>query len=183
MAGVSYTLPFVQFSGGRQQMDSLKIAPILEQLKPDPSLHLDSELHVEAQNAMDAVFTPILKYILIRTPQHVYCPEDIDWFYKMRAKRFNIAADSVQSEEEDDAAWNAAQPAFRRVAALLTSHKREEGPFILGQTPSYGDLIIVAYARFARACGEEAWNRFIGQEESIRALYSACGKWLERDDH
>ena len=164
-------------------MDSLEIAHKLEALSPQPPLHLETGLHEEAQKAMGQAFGQLLPYFMPKLARSVIVDEDIDWFHADRSARFGMPLDDWEAQSGGDEAWEAAKPGFQRMAEVLTTHKRDEGPFIMGSTPCYGDFIFVAGIQMFRVVSEEAFERVVGHDLALRKVYEASKQWVERDDH
>lgn len=164
-------------------MESLAIAPKLEELYPQPSLHLDNGFHEEAQTAIGEAIGPLIPYFMPRVARYVVVEEDVEWFHDDRSKRFGVSLDQLEAEKGGDAAWEAAKSGFKHMAELLTKHKKDEGPFIMGSMPCYGDLVVVAAVQMFKAFDEKSGERFVGQDPAIRRVYEASEQWVERDDH
>ena len=90
--------------------------------------------------------------------------------------------DQLEAEKGGDAAWEAAKAGFKHMADLLTNNKKDEGPFIMGSTPCYGDWVIVAAVQMFKAFDEESGERFVRQEPAVRKMYEASKQWVEKDD-
>ena len=126
--------------------------------------------------ALRPFFFPLLARIII-------LPEDLEWFHADRSRRFGMPLDQVEAQMGGNVAWEKAEAGFKLMGEVLRKHKRDEGPYILGSVPSYGDLIIASAVQFFKALGEEHFERMVAHDEAIRGVWEACRKWLERDDH
>lgn len=80
-------------------------------------------------------------------------------------------------------AWNDAEPVLRNATALL---KENKGPFFLGDTVSYADLVWVSVLLFSKRLGqgffEEAMKRS-GDAQVHLDLLEAARPWYERDSY
>ena len=126
-----YSVPTVKLPDGTIVMDSAKIAPALEKLKPEPSLHLDQELQGKLQAILMKAVGPLSAVFMPRLARDVIDEESVANFREVRQKRFGMSLEEVEQTRGGDMAWKAAEPSIMDLKAFLAEHKRDEGPFVL----------------------------------------------------
>lgn len=163
-------------------MDSLAIAQALDTLHPSPSLHLDTAHHTEAQTAIFAVFLPLIPVFLSFVRTNVVVEEDIA-LIESRAAQFRVNTDLTDPavREVNEQSWEKAKPAFEKVQRVLSEHKTDNGPFVLGSRVSHADFVLVAVAKAFRALDEGVGERFLDGSKALRECYAACEPWLRKD--
>ena len=162
-------------------MDSAIIAAKLESLHPEPSLHLDADLHNEAQAVMYRVFGPLFPTLMPSIRDKLITPHALAYWTRTRESLFGMSIDEFARVKGGPHAWEAAQPGFSELNKFVTEHRRDDGPFILGSQVSYGDFVVVGNLESFRKTDEDMFNMVLGQDERVRELYEACEEWLEHD--
>lgn len=148
------------------------IAEKLEVICPEPALHIDHVQQEEIQGAMMGVFIPSGSYLTYVSMKNVVAPEDLDWFKKDRATRFEQFEEAKCPENS----YALARPSFDKCTKGLTVHKLDEGPFISGSVPCYSDFSRVAKILMILCFGPDI-ERFLEEAGSeTTALYKACEK-------
>ena len=178
-----YSSPMVQLPDGTFVMDSRRIADALEALQPEPSLRLDSGFVERTQKAVLDVGGALTPICIPRVPELLLNPPSAEYFQRTRAVRFGMTLDELaKSEKAGEAAWEKAKPGIEEIIAIL--HEHEEGPYVLGETASYADLILAGFWAFARKLdkGGDVFGRGMGLDEAIPKHWEACQRFLERDD-
>ncbi|KAL9047218.1 MAG: hypothetical protein Q9214_000156 [Letrouitia sp. 1 TL-2023] len=176
-----YTVPTVHLPNGEYVMDSRKIVEKLEQLHPSPSLHLDSPSLSKIEELWPKAIIPLRGCLMPKIPRALLNEASLDYFYRTREQRFGMPLDQLEKEHGGDSAWEEARPAIEEVGKLL---KAEGGPFILGNTVSYADFMLVsALHMFKRVDPASLYDRVVSIEPAFGVLYNASTAWLERDDH
>ena len=173
-----------QLPDGTYVMDSRNIADSLEALHPEPSFQLDSGYIERVQKAVLDVGAALAPICIPRVPELLLNPSSAEYFQRTRAVRFGMTLDELaKSEKAGEAAWEKAQPSIKEIIDIL--HEHEEGPFVLGKTPSYADLILAGYWAFAKKLdkGGDVFERALGMDEAFPKHWEACQKFLEREDH
>lgn len=158
-------------------MNSLLIAPKLEELYPEPSLHLDTSPYAEAQDTVNEIIMTLVPYWLPKIFNKVSTDEDRKWAYEVRAPEAGYPLDQWQHLPADSF-WEASKAGFGKLAALL---ERTEGPFVLGEKLSFGDFVIVGMIKMFERMGGEDLEMCL-REPAVWKLWDACGEWLVRDD-
>jgi glutathione S-transferase len=160
-------------------MDSAVIAEKLESMYPEPSLHLNHSIEGEAEAAMMKVFMPLVPYLAGLGMERLVAPVDIDWFKKDRAQRFGMTVEELDTPKDADAAYVAAKPGLEECKKVLTSHKKDDGPFILGSTPSYADFYFMATMQMFNRAGPDMFDRFIGQSNKTSSEFTRADVKIE----
>jgi glutathione S-transferase len=105
------------------------------------------------------------------------------FWVRTREKLFGMTVDEFQKTKGGEQAWQAAQPGLQALSEFLTKHKRDSGPFILGSQVSYADLVLVAFIESTKRTSQAMLDRIVGFDKSIKELYEASSKWLERSSY
>jgi len=176
-----YSIPAMRISGGDYIMDSLAIAKALEQLKPQPSLHLDNGYVERAQAALGKTLMPLRFVAMPRVPPMLLTDKSKGYFEDTREKSFGKPLSEVAKSDEAKSAWTNAQPGVEELQALLNEHK--EGPYLMGSTPSYADFILAGLWRFLELLDKDGdlFGNLMKQDESFMKHYQACKPWMERE--
>lgn len=161
-------------------MDSANIAPELEKLKSEPSLHLDSPLLDKTYDLVRQIFTPLRAVLIPRVPRVLLNPVSAEYFERTRKKAFGMSLAEVEQSQGAKDAWANAEDGLKELGDLL--RQSGDGPFVMGQTPSYADLVIVSMFRFVERLGGDDFEKLMSFDRGFGTLYQACEKWLERDD-
>lgn len=164
-------------------MDSRKIADALEKHQPEPSMHLDSGYVDRAQEAVSKQLYGLVAIGMPRIPEQILNPASQGYFNETRAKRFGMSLPELaKSDRAGENAWKAAEPHMVDLKNML--HEHEDGPYVLGKTPSYADLIIAGWWRFLQLISQDGdlYGRMMKFDESFPKHHEACKKWLEKED-
>lgn len=160
-------------------MNSINIAPKLEELYPSPSLQLESNAHVEAQEVVDSIIQSLVPYWLPKIGHDVLMEEDRKWFFEVQVPKRGLPLEDWESRPAEQY-WEAVKPGLKRLEGLL--ERDMAGPFILGEKPSYGDFVIVAAIKmFEFGEGKEDLEKFLAFP-AVRKLWEACGEWMVKED-
>ena len=161
-------------------MDSLKIVPALETLQAEPSLHLDSPYVGKTQDAVNAAFGPLRPIGMPRIPVRLLNPVSAEYFNRTRTEQLGMTLPELEKSDKAINAWENAEPGLAALKALL--HENGEGPYVMGETPSYADFIVVGFMHMCKKLGDDIFERMMAYDGSFPRLYKACEKWLKRDD-
>ena len=153
-------------------MDSLKIAQELERLYPEPSLRLENPVVEQVAGLVLACLGTLKGVLLPMTARNLLNEESREFWKRTKAE---ILETKVDKEE----VWGEANQAFRKMGELL---REREGPFFGGEV-GFADFIVVGVLGYFKRIGEGLFERVIGIEPALEALYEACRPWLERNDH
>lgn len=178
-----WSIPTICMPDGSYITDSRKIADVLEALKPEPSLRLDSG-YVERMQAVVSSITDSLSTILIpRVPDLLLNESSGIYFRETRAKLFDMTLEEfAKSEGSGEVAWKNAEAGIKELVKIL--RERLEGPFVLGKDPSYPDFILAGLCAFVERLNQsDIFDRFIGHDDALLKHWQACQIFLARDDH
>lgn len=165
-------------------MDSRAIVSALEDLQPEPSLHLDNGYVDRVHSATTKTVQALGPIVYNRVPGKVLNPVSAAYFRETRAKKFGIALeDLAKSDRAGENAWKAAEEPLSEVKAIL--HEHGEGPYIMGKQVSFADFVFAGLWRFFEVLDEDGdlSGRVMRFDESFPKHHEACKKWLERDDY
>ncbi|KAK5119162.1 hypothetical protein LTR85_007776 [Meristemomyces frigidus] len=179
--GSEYTVPTIRLPDGTYIRDSAVIAKQLEAIHPDPPLVFDSETQLKAEQAVGKIARPLMPVFMPRVARDVITESSVPFFRETRAKAFGMSLEELEAARGGEQAWEAAGAGFQELRAVLTEHKRCEGPFILGSEVSYGDFLVVAFTESLRRIGSDLGERFLNVDESFRNLHEACKVWMQKD--
>ena len=195
--GTPYTIPTLRFSPSLVIMDSKKIAAELEKQHPQPSMHLDSPVIADVEEAIFKVMMPLIPVLRPQIPRNLLNPRSVEYFERTRAARFGMPLSELEKVKGGEPAWQAAEQPIKDMAALL---KRQGGPYILGKTresscspstdrftdtsafaASYADFMVVSMLEFVRRINEKDFDRMVGVDAAFKEQFKACEKWLAKD--
>ena len=161
-------------------MDSRKIASELEQRYPSPALGLESPVLEEVEALIPKLRDPMAGLFMPKVPRNLLNPPSADYFERTRSERFGKALSELERDTGGEKAWAQVEEPLKEMGNIL---KAEGGPFVLGKSASYADFVVVSFLHFARRIDEAIFERAVVMEPSLKTVYDACRKWLERDDH
>ena len=110
-------------------MDSANIASALEQLYPEPSLHLENEKVIKIGQMVPDLTLPLRPEYIAKLPHTIMTERSASFFVASREKMFGKSLAQIEEEEGDGSGWAKCRPAWDELVRLL---KEEEGPFFLG---------------------------------------------------
>ncbi|OAP59645.1 hypothetical protein AYL99_06943 [Fonsecaea erecta] len=175
-----YTSPTVRLPSGEYVMESRAIIDKLEQLKPSPSLHLDSpylarieQLLPNVINSVRAIFMPLVPKVYLNPPSYEY-------FVASREKAIGMTLDEYAAKNAAQG-WEDAKPLVKELAAIYAENP--EGPFLMGKEVSYADFMVVGWLRMMEGLGQ--LDKILAMEggDKLKAVYEASAQWLKRDSY
>ncbi|TLD39559.1 putative glutathione s-transferase protein [Venturia nashicola] len=175
-----YTSPTIRLVNGKTEtyiMDSKKIAIALEETFPKPSMHLDSEYLPQMYDLVAECQKYLMPFWMPSVPADVLNPVSAEYFYTTRLTKVGKPLQELAKEATPEQ-WDKSRPHFEKIAALL---KTNGGPFVMGDSVSYADFVLVSFLQFIRRSHEVAFTKVLAVDDTIKKVYEACGKWLERD--
>ena len=179
--GYPYTIPAIRLPDGTSVMDSRKIATKIEKLYPSPSLLLDSPVLPQVEALIPkAIMLPLRGVIMPKIPRNLLNDPSAAYFEKTRGESFGCPLPELEKKTPEDEAWKEAEPGIKEMGNLL---KKQSGPFFLGQTVSYADLIVVGALQFLKCIEARLYDKIVNIEPALGKLYEASKGWLERDSH
>lgn len=158
-------------------MDSRAITEYVESKHPSPSLHLDSDIVGQVEALWKRYMGTIVPIFLNQVPKRILADGSLEYWYKTRNEFFGVPVEELEETKGGEVAWNEAEPVLRETTALL---KQTDGPFFLGTTVSYADLVWGSVLLFSERIGpdffEEALKRS-GDGQAHLDLLNAVRPW------
>jgi glutathione S-transferase len=180
-SAIKYTVPAIHHvPSNTYMMDSDKIAEFLESTYPEPPLTLTSELGQEVRKRGRAVLGTVLQKSIAPRELRILSPRSEDHFRRPREAMYGCRLEDLLDPEKEDQAWKAASDNIRAVGDLLRTHKAE-GPFLLGQRPSYTDFYLAGTLECARVVDEGVFRRLVAFP-GFGDIYRACQPFLLKND-
>lgn len=176
-----YSIPAACING-EYIMDSLAIAKKIEEIQPNPPLHLDSKYVSQVQDAVLKVLANVAPIAMPRVTTMLLNPSSAEYFEETRAKRFGMPLyELAKSEKARDALPNA-QPALGEIKAIL--HENAGGPYILGKEPSFADFVLAGLWRFTELLDKDGdlHGQIIKFDGRFSTHYEACKQWMQKSD-
>lgn len=158
--------------------DSRKIADYIESQAPLPSLHLDSTYLKKVEDLWGQYMGAIHPIFFSLVPKHVLNEESQEYWYRTREQFVGMPLDQLEKEKGGEKAWAQAEPALLQITALL---KENEGPFFLGDTASYADLVWGSILLFNKILGPEVFDEALkrsGDSKPHLDLLNAIQRWV-----
>ncbi len=163
-------------------MDSQKIVEKLEQLHPEPSLYLDTKVHESVYGAVASTIDASISTIIPAAQRNILREPSASWHAADRERRFGKSLEQLEEDEGGEKAWDAVKHGLEALKAELSKHKRDDGPFVLGGTVSYGDFLIAGFFEWLKRADDTLYERFIGYDASFKEHHEACQPCLAKDD-
>ena len=180
----AYTIPTVMMPDGEYITDSLAIAKAIEKAFPEPSLHLDSPYVDRLFAVLKEIQSAIVPVYIPMVPQRILNEASRPYWYETREAKVGMPLDQLAREKGGDPAWAAAAPHLRQVSDLL--RENPQGPFFLGETPSYTDFIWGGLLVFLRRIGDDVLEKGLestGDRDLHLKFLEAIKPWSERDSY
>ncbi|KAI0145071.1 hypothetical protein GGR57DRAFT_481292 [Xylariaceae sp. FL1272] len=179
-AYISHSLPAIKLYE-TYIMDSLPIAHAVEAAYPSPPLHLDSPLLPQVIASVTPLIPTLKSTIMATVPREILNPVSATYWRDTRSKFLGMSVEELERTADKDAEWEAAKTHLDVLAELLRKTE-DEGPFFLGETPSYADIVFAAFLKSASVYSTESFQKIVTGEEGFRRLFDAMSPWMERDD-
>lgn len=150
---------------GHTIMDSLACAQYLESAFPNtPALFPDASSvafsRLVQYHLMSSIRAPIFPYLL---PRIVDMLDDrgAEYFRRTREEAFKITiSESIHEDKEKlEEAWKKAAPGLKIVNDMLKDNA--EGPYFAGKQRSYPDLILLAFIKWWKRCGDDIYGKVV----------------------
>lgn len=182
--GPKYTIPTIILPDGEYVMDSRKIATIIEEKYPEPTVHLDSPSLAKLEGIMGRMMKPFAPLFLAQVPKNILNEASHEYWYATRSQWVGMHVDEFEKENGGEVAWEGLAPLLQEVTALLTENK--DGPFFMGKTVSYADFVWGGFLIFARCTKQEILDetlKLTGDAQAHTALLEGLRPWSERCGH
>lgn len=165
-------------------MDSRKIATVIEERHPEPSVHLDSPYLAKIEEIMARLMGPFAALFLASVPKRILNEASKPYWYETREQFVGMHVDQFEKEKGGEVAFKGAAPIVQEVTALLKENG--DGPFFMGNTVSYADFVWGGLLLFAQRCGQETLDGLLkvsGDAQVHTALLEGLRPWSKRSDH
>ena len=150
--GAQFTLPAIQMPDG-YVMDSYKIADIIEERHPEPSVPLSTPVQLRFIELMKGFMGALTPIYVPGVAQRLLGDESLDFFLASRQKDVGMSL-ADYGKQHSPGAFDRAEPFARQITALL-NETSSSGPYFLGDKISYTDFIWAAILLFFKCLGEE----------------------------
>ncbi|KAK4493945.1 hypothetical protein PRZ48_015131 [Zasmidium cellare] len=176
-----YTVPAIQLPDGTAVMDSASIVVKLEELYPEPGLHLENNLHNEIGKVLGQLMMPIMAVCYPLIQRNVLVAETVPGWTAKKEAGFGMSIEELERTKGGEAAWKAAEPGFESLRRFLEENKRDEGPFVCGSQVSYVDFVVASMIESFKRIDGVLYERFCGNAPRAKVVHEACGEWLKED--
>jgi glutathione S-transferase len=178
-----YTAPVIRLPNGEYVMESTNIAARLDTLYPEPALPIKASDPAIVNGIFGQLFGPLKAPFLVCV-HDLLSPRSQEYFQQDREQSYGESLDQWRREkrqvEDGDGVTQAVKPQIDTLVGML--QENESGPYLMGKTVSYADLVIVAWLRFYEELGcLDAVLR--ADSGAVRDLYRAASPMLKRCDH
>ncbi|KAI1809956.1 thioredoxin-like protein [Poronia punctata] len=175
-----FTVPTVRMPDGTYIMNSSKIAQVLEELYPSPSLPPTSPVQQRYFDTLSPAYDALEPVKFSFVPRRIL--NEVNYPYWRKTRSENIGKPISDAELEQ--VFKAASPSLQAVTAMLKEN--EDGPFFLGATITFTDVIHLGFLVMMRRIGEDIFRSVLeasGDPELHLRFLEAVKPWTERDDH
>ena len=169
-----YTLPVIQDTNtGVCLADSLPIAEYLEKAFPDmPSLfpHNTNSLQAPFFQACVSNFGSLWKLIIPATVP-ILNNASVDYFRVTRANMFGVKSldDVAPQGDAAEKEWDKVLQGWSKIGTWYAKNGGQ-GTFILGETPSWADMVVIAFLLWMKAVwgsDSEEWKAMLSRDEGF----------------
>ncbi|KAK4093045.1 hypothetical protein ACCO45_012045 [Purpureocillium lilacinum] len=180
--GVQFTLPAIQMPDGSYVMDSYKIAEIIEEKHPEPSLPLDQPLLLKFRKILIEFMGALTPIYVPGVAQRILGDESIDYFLKTRQEDVGMPLYEY-GKLRGPGSFDRAEPFARQMTELLKETR--SGPYFLGDRLTYVDFIWAGILLFFKGLGDDEYQEILkrsGDAEAHTSFLESLSAWTERDD-
>ncbi|KAH8127167.1 hypothetical protein FP744_10007505 [Trichoderma asperellum] len=180
--GPQFTAPAIQMPDGTYVMDSYKIADIIEEKHPVPSLALNTPMQLRFRDSLVKFMGKLHPIYIPTVANQLLSEESLEYFLTTRQKDVGMPLDEF-GKRHGPGAFERCEPFAREITALL--NESPSGPYFLGDTISYTDLIWAGILLFFKRLGTEVYQevlRVTGDAGAHTRFLDALSPWTERDD-
>jgi glutathione S-transferase len=177
----NYTVPVIKHvPTGTYHMDSPAIVKFLETTYPNPPLPLTSELGQEIETKARSAIGPAFRISITPREHLILSPRSQEYFRAKSETLLGCKLEDLMNEEKEEKAWEGVKEKMKELSGLVMTNK-EQGPFILGDCPSYTDFFIAASLQSARTVDESVFQRCVAHP-GFKMIYEACLPWMDKRD-
>ncbi|KAM0257679.1 hypothetical protein ACHAQJ_004244 [Trichoderma viride] len=166
---------------GSYVMDSYKIADIIEEKHPEPSLALNTPVQLSFRKMLINFMGQLAPIYVPGAAQHILGEESLDFFLTTRQEDVGMPLDDYK-KQHGPGAFERAEPFARELTALL--NETSSGPYFLGDTVSYTDFMWAGILLFFKCLGNEEYQEVLrrsGDAEAHTKFLDALSLWTERN--
>lgn len=164
-------------------MDSKEIAARIEADHPTPSIHLDSPYIERLFEQLRAALNPLQPIYIYLVPTQLLSLDSVAYFHRTREEGVGMPLEELYNRDKDKV-WDKAAEGFSGITALL---QENEGPFFMGNTPSYADIICAGVLLFLQDLDDGVFQKALkatGDEgKAFKALLEGVKPWSDRASH
>lgn len=178
--GTPYTCPAVSTpSHPVPVMESWTIAEFLDETYPEAPSKLfpgpgAKPLARAVRSYADVVIGPLIQPITIPRVYLILTERGKAYFKSSREKRLGMSIEEYVKANTDIPKFVKAWEVFDQMLG-----DDEEGPFLMGKLPSYGDIIIVGLLAMYSVIDADILQQLLSVGEGrLDTLWKACQKWL-----
>jgi glutathione S-transferase len=167
---------------GSYVMDSYKIADIIEEKHPEPSVHLNTPVQFKFRQLLMNFMGQLTPIYVPGVAQRILGNESIDFFLAARQQDVGMPLEDY-GKQHGPGAFDRAEPFARGITALL--HETSSGPYFLGDVVSYTDFIWAAILLFYKCLGDDTYQEVLkrtGDTEVHTKFLDALSLWTQRND-
>ncbi|RKL43878.1 hypothetical protein BFJ70_g4191 [Fusarium oxysporum] len=179
--GAPFTCPAIQLPDGSYIMDSYKIADVIEEKYPEPSVHLNNPMQDRLRASMIKFMTEMVPIYVPGVAKNIIGEKSIDFFLATRLQDVGMPLYEY-GEKHSPGAFDRAEPFAREITALL--EENTSGPFLLGDVVSYADFIWAGILLFFQCLGEKEYKevlRITGDGDVHIKFLDGLRPWTERN--
>lgn len=178
---VNYTVPAIKHvPTGTYIMDSPAIAKFLETTYPNPPLPFTSELGKEIETNARSAIGPAFRISITPREHLILSPRSQEYFRAKSEKLLGCKLEELMNGEKEEKAWAGVKEKMNELSELMMTNK-DQGPFVLGDHPSYTDFFIAASLQSARTIDESVFQRCV-EYPGFKMIYEACQPWMDKRD-
>ncbi|KAF5027834.1 hypothetical protein F66182_61 [Fusarium sp. NRRL 66182] len=180
--GPPFTLPAIRMPDGSYVMDSYRIANIIEENYPEPTVNLNSCVQSRFRTLMIGFMTELTPIYVPGVAKHIISDESLGFFLTTRQEDVGMPLYEY-GKRNAPGSFDKAEPFVREITALL--NETPSGPYFLGDAVSYTDFIWAAILLFFKCLGDEEYQEVLkrsGDAETHMKFLEALDPWTKRND-
>ncbi|KAH0491934.1 hypothetical protein TgHK011_003335 [Trichoderma gracile] len=180
--GRQYQLPAIQLPDGSYVMDSYKIADVINEKHPEPKLPLNTPVQLRFTPLLINFMTQLRPLFVPLVAQRLLGPGSIPYFHATREEDVGMSLEEY-GKTQGPGAFDRAEPFARQITALL--NETPSGPFFMGDTVSYTDIMWAGILLFFKRLGHEEYEEVLrrtGDAEAHTRFLDASSPWTKRED-
>lgn len=161
-------------------MDSTPVSQFIEKTYPDPPVPLTSELGKEVEAKSRSVVGKAFYISIMPREINILSPRAQEFYRRTREATLGHKLEDLLDPEREEQIWKSLSDSISEISELMKTNKAD-GPFILGENPSYTDFFIAGSLQAAKTVHEDVFQR-ITQYPGFKDIYEACLPYMDRKD-